>query len=192
MKKVLLILLLIGWMPVAIGQVAGIYTQDTVVPYGQHARLKLVVEGAEGPFQMTYQRDNDPPETKVAIPRSPFSWGEEITQTMTFTLLDVKNGSNKKIEIDPAHRVVTVKLSGTGVEELGSPFAVYPNPTPDILHIEIEGDDVQFDIFDALGKHVMSGDIHNQSIDVSDLKRGLYILIVVKEGEKVSATFLKE
>jgi len=82
---------------------------------------------------------------------------------------------------------------GTGVEELENlTFAAYPNPTPDILHIEIEGDDVQFDIFDALGKHVMSGDIHNQSIDVSDLKRGLYILIVVKEGEKVSATFLKE
>lgn len=181
-------------MPVAIGQVAGIYTQDTVVPYGQPATLKLVVEGADGPFQMTFQRNADYPETKIGIPSTPFSWGEEITMTTRFTLLDVKNGSNKRITIDPQHESVTVRLAGIGVEEFGSLFAVYPNPTKNILNVD--GVEVmagsKFEISDLLGRRYIIGDFNSQQIDVSDLTRGIYILCISNEEGATRATFLKE
>lgn len=171
-------------MPVAIGQVAGIYTQDTVVPYGQPATLKLVVEGADGPFQMTFQRNADRPETKVGIPSTTFSWGEEITQTMTFTLLDVKNGSGKKITIDPEHRSVVVKLSGTGIEEdISSQLAICPNPARDIISISIDNidDEDEILIYNMMGQYIKAVP-SSGATDISDLKPGIYILKIPGRG----------
>lgn len=69
-----------------------------------------------------------------------------------------------------------------GQEErtVSTEFSVYPNPAKDLLTVEIPNfsKNMQFDLSDALGKVIYSGNArstHNQ-IDISELPKGMYFL----------------
>ncbi|TRW23526.1 T9SS type A sorting domain-containing protein [Flavobacterium zepuense] len=66
---------------------------------------------------------------------------------------------------------------------------IYPNPTKNILNIQsFDSANSQFSITDVMGRLVKSGTINNQTIDVSSLPSGLYILAI--DGK--STKFIKE
>lgn len=70
-----------------------------------------------------------------------------------------------------------------GIVEFGSnKFRVFPNPVNDILYINSEIADYEVEIYDMLGKKLLSS--QNYFIDVSDLNNGAY-LVRIKDQEGV-------
>ena len=85
---------------------------------------------------------------------------------------------------------------GTGLYETGSNgFKIYPNPVNDRLFIEnMEPNDInQIEIYDVLGIKYLSLEIHEEkyTINIEDLKPGLYILTVRTSLEQIKRTFIK-
>ena len=74
-----------------------------------------------------------------------------------------------------------------------SKFAIYPNPTRDILNIEVgtylKG---SFAITNSHGKVVKDGQLTGSSIDVNELASGVYILFITTDGQTQTAKFIKE
>lgn len=68
-----------------------------------------------------------------------------------------------------------------------SQFRVYPNPANETLSIRASVDlrNTPFQIIDLQGKVVKSGIFNGESISVSDLDRGFYILKMRNTGEKI-------
>ena len=63
-------------------------------------------------------------------------------------------------------------------------FLIYPNPTSDIVHIEGNYSQLNVVVYDILGKQVMNKPITN-SIDISQLEKGIYIL-QLSDGAKLT------
>ena len=76
----------------------------------------------------------------------------------------------------------------TSIEQMR--ISIFPNPVKNILQItNLQNTDAQYEILDLTGKQTANGNLlKNQSIDVSALPRGVYIL---KIGE-LRAKFIKE
>ncbi|MEO9571777.1 MAG: S8 family serine peptidase [Polaribacter sp.] len=64
-------------------------------------------------------------------------------------------------------------------------FKMYPNPAKDLLNVRLatEGDN-SFRIIDITGKTIKSGSISKQSINIANLKTGIY-LIEINDGEEI-------
>ena len=88
-----------------------------------------------------------------------------------------------------------------GTERMDDPFlsvnepntkelSVYPNPATDQLNIEIEGE-FEYQVFDLNGKLVLNGRNDN-SIDVSSISNGQYLLKAKTKNEVFKSTFIKE
>ena len=61
---------------------------------------------------------------------------------------------------------------------------IYPNPTSDIVPIEGNYSQLNVVVYDILGKQVMNKPITN-SIDISQLEKGIYIL-QLSDGAKLT------
>ncbi len=74
-------------------------------------------------------------------------------------------------------------------------IAIYPNPAYDVINISVpEGFNAEAEeVFDLLGKRVMSLGREYEDIDISYLKSGLYIVVAKdKSGRMLSGKFVKE
>lgn len=74
-------------------------------------------------------------------------------------------------------------------------ISIYPNPTTDILKIEskngINISTVQ--VFDTLGKQVMNTELRNNTLNVSELSKGLYLVKMISEfGNEVTQKIVIE
>jgi TonB family protein len=71
-------------------------------------------------------------------------------------------------------------------------FKIYPNPATDYFRIEISGKDKKFyfQVIDTKGIVIKKGKIfsHDETIDVSDLNNGLYIIRLFSEDFKFDVT----
>jgi hypothetical protein len=99
------------------------------------------------------------------------------TQNGTYTLeVGLSNGCTN---------TVNYVLSSLSIQEsLTSTFALYPNPAQNNLFLDVPYA-THFMIFDYLGQLLMK-DIYVNTIDISHLSNGLYVLKIVR-GEQVSA-----
>jgi hypothetical protein len=76
--------------------------------------------------------------------------------------------------------------------ELNS-IGLYPNPASDLLNINTREGHSELKIFDTLGQLLLTKNINTQSsIDVSQLKAGIYLLSIESENGKVVKRFVKE
>ena len=109
--------------------------------------------------------------------------------------------------------VWVIKVDEWGCDTLGCQFVsveenemekaiinIYPNPTSDYLFVEIETElfesgSLTFSIYDIIGKKLLSIQARSQweSLDVSKLSSGTYILSIEKNGEIIGKSkFIKE
>ena len=69
---------------------------------------------------------------------------------------------------------------------------IYPNPTKNIIHIKNNTEIEKIKIFDYLGKEVLTQTQNNNEINVENLSKGIYLIEIHSENEKVYRKFIKE
>jgi photosystem II stability/assembly factor-like uncharacterized protein len=69
---------------------------------------------------------------------------------------------------------------------------LYPNPVETILNINIINPTIRFSIIDMQGEILINHQAQNRQIDVSNLKKGIYILKIYNENESLNSKFIKE
>lgn len=70
---------------------------------------------------------------------------------------------------------------------------ISPNPAQNILNIKIKETIKEFAVYDLLGKKVTTNQVSTNTIDVSKLAQGMYIIKVISENDKTfSSKFIKE
>ena len=71
--------------------------------------------------------------------------------------------------------------------------SLYPNPTRDILNIETNSaTKLNYTVINYLGQVVKSGSIENNSLNVSNLNAGVYILQINDGQKSITKKFIKE
>jgi PKD repeat protein len=95
--------------------------------------------------------------------------------------------------------ILNFPVSTNGIKNINSRIKVYPNPTYDILNIELNIDNistVNFQLFDAIGQSVLN--MNNQTfgtqkttMDISDLPSGIYFLQIRMDEKVVSRKIIK-
>lgn len=69
---------------------------------------------------------------------------------------------------------------------------VYPNPVKDFLNFKTEYNIFKIEIFDITGRKFSSNSVHENKIDLSDLKTGHYILKLYTENGIINTKIIKE
>ncbi|MFP9114710.1 T9SS type A sorting domain-containing protein [Flavobacterium sp. RHBU_3] len=71
-----------------------------------------------------------------------------------------------------------------------NPFTLYPNPVKDVLYVNTDAslNNYAVAVYDYTGRQVLSGSISNNSINVSSLPTGIYIMKIAN----TTAKFVKE
>lgn len=108
-----------------------------------------------------------------------YGWNAE-TSSGTFSIDDV---------------AITGKISTLSVQQNEiTGLNIYPNPvTNGILHITSNNNsEKSIDIFDVLGKHVLSTNTSNNAVNLSNLKSGIYILKITEEGKTYTKKIIIE
>ncbi|MBC8753393.1 T9SS type A sorting domain-containing protein [Kordia sp. YSTF-M3] len=83
----------------------------------------------------------------------------------------------------------TLSLDDTIVSD----FKLYPNPSKGILNIQTNTiDSVSVSIYDILGKEVLTADRINNTIDISNLKNGMYIVKMTMNDISITKKIIKE
>ena len=104
---------------------------------------------------------------------------------ITYVFYDANNPS------DSVAYTVTYQLGQPiGIEEnVFKNFAVYPNPTSNVLNIQyngMSGEDVSFELVNMVGNKVYSRNLSevdaNLRLDVSNLARGVYFYVIKADG----------
>ncbi len=71
-------------------------------------------------------------------------------------------------------------------------FSIYPNPVSDFLTFKTNNKDLKYKILSTHGEIISTGIINeNNQINVSELKKGLYFLILIKDSYIKNKSFLK-
>lgn len=69
---------------------------------------------------------------------------------------------------------------------------IYPNPATDVLNVTKVSDKAKFEVYNAVGQIVMSGNIRNNKVDVSKLVKGTYIITVSDKEISAKLKFIKK
>jgi hypothetical protein len=107
----------------------------------------------------------------------------------------VINGSEGSVLILDDLGVTYGFSTGVNEEDMAAQFELYPNPTASVLTITSNSviGELSYKIVDAKGALVLKGEYNGVSIDVADLPKGLYNLLVsTPEGNTSSKTWIKK
>lgn len=124
----------------------------------------------------------------------------QIKPKTGFVLNDViSNLANIYFDFNPA--IVTNTFTTTFVETLSNDrfesnnFSVYPNPTLSVLYLSNKNQNAEInaiEIFDLLGKKLLSQKQSTNTIDVSGLQNGIYLLTIKTNNTVESMKFIKQ
>ena len=70
--------------------------------------------------------------------------------------------------------------------------SIYPNPTTEVLNVEVNSKINSADIYDLSGKLVRNVSVSDNKVNVKDLKNGTYVLKVNTEAGSTSHKFIKK
>ena len=81
------------------------------------------------------------------------------------------------------------ELSSTAIENKKSSntISVYPNPVSSVLRIKGLSENANITVFDVCGKNLFSQELTSNTVDLSSLKKGIYIVNIT--SERVSSNF---
>ena len=94
----------------------------------------------------------------------------------------------------PSDRGIYYVTETLGVENPSTenPIAIYPNPAQNIINIQTQENIIEAAVYDVLGKKVTVNQLSGNSLDVSNLAQGLYIIKITGESNKTfSSKFIK-
>ena len=78
-------------------------------------------------------------------------------------------------------------------DTIASDFKLYPNPSKGILNIQRNTtDSISVRIYDILGKEVLTADRISNSIDISNLKNGMFLVKIATNNRSISKKIIKE
>lgn len=84
-------------------------------------------------------------------------------------------------------------LTENNSNEILTTISLYPNPTKEVLNIETNSaTKLNYSVINYLGQVVKSGSIENNSLNVSNLNAGVYILQINDGQKSVTKKFIKE
>jgi bacillolysin len=84
-------------------------------------------------------------------------------------------------------------LTENNSNEVLTTVSLYPNPTKEVLNIETNSaTKLNYSVINYLGQVVKTGSVENNSINVSNLNAGIYILEVNDGQKSVTKKFIKE
>jgi hypothetical protein len=146
------------------------------------------VDGLEKPylgFLTVYGEEGDRLTFKV------YNHGKEAEYTAS---APVNTFTANAIYGDPLNPETIKFNSTTGIESINGALRIYPNPVKDVLYIEHgQAKTDRLEIFDITGKTlVREEDYAEQSLRVSNLKAGVYILRVTVNGETSVHKIIKQ
>ncbi len=83
-------------------------------------------------------------------------------------------------------------LSNNDFLIINNEVKIYPNPTKNIIQIENKSEIEKIKIFNYLGKEVLTQTRNNNEINVENLSKGIYLIEIYSENQKVYKKFIKE
>jgi photosystem II stability/assembly factor-like uncharacterized protein len=122
-------------------------------------------------------------------PNFTFSVNQNYTITLSANNGGTTSTTSKTVEVTTC----------VGINEntfVGRDINVFPNPSSDKINIEIAGLDLyQYQVTDLLGKVVLKDTVANQdriTLDVSNLNKGIYLLVIESNGQKATRKLVVE
>lgn len=89
-----------------------------------------------------------------------------------------------------------IKVESLGVENqnaIASPLNIYPNPVENTFFFTTDVSGSEISIFSSIGGLVLNQNVeHSNSVDVSQLKAGVYFITISKDGNKVTKKIIKK
>lgn len=117
-----------------------------------------------------------------------------ITSLVGHKVYVVKTQNNNSVLIggNKLFKIVNTLLSTNDFTK--SIISLYPNPVKDILNITLsENTSIEnYEIYDLLGKKVMSKNTTQNTVNISGLSKGIYLLKVLTNEGIITNKFIKE
>lgn len=111
----------------------------------------------------------------------------------TLSGTDVYTNPKWSDPFDNQGNITVTPLIGAAISEYDESVNIYPNPFTDKLNISADGNIAQLKIYTIKGQFVTNQNINNQTIDLSYLQSGIYIIEIVFENNiKVVKKVIKE
>ncbi|MEY8761054.1 DUF7619 domain-containing protein [Chryseobacterium tongliaoense] len=82
-------------------------------------------------------------------------------------------------------------LATSEVNNVHNTVSIYPNPAKDELSFQSKSEILKADIYDASGRIIMTAGVKNNSIQVSGLTKGNYIIKLFTKDEIITQKFIK-
>ena len=77
-------------------------------------------------------------------------------------------------------------------KEITNDIVVYPNPTTSILNVNSISEDATYKIYNVIGQTIMTGKLSNNSINVSAIAEGNYLLEITDKEIITIKRFIKQ
>ncbi|TLX23416.1 T9SS type A sorting domain-containing protein [Chryseobacterium indologenes] len=105
-----------------------------------------------------------------------------------------------KIYFDYNHPIITNTYTTTVENVLGTKetsknstqFTIYPNPVKDVLNIKSKEEVIKAEIYDATGRIIRSMTVKGNSLHVSELSKGSYMIKVFTKDKTMVQKFIKD
>ncbi|WP_034059819.1 T9SS type A sorting domain-containing protein [Lacinutrix jangbogonensis] len=134
---------------------------------------------------MMYLLANNSTLATTVTPLKSFMQADMIDDAM-FAFTNVVDPSASGLSGIESHMFTT--LSVDEIKEELLEFSMHPNPASDIVKIEVPKGikDIKIEVFDTLGKQIPINLSENNTINVSDLSSGLYLVSIITKETKMT------
>ncbi|WP_267405050.1 MULTISPECIES: T9SS type A sorting domain-containing protein [unclassified Chryseobacterium] len=107
--------------------------------------------------------------------------------------------NSAKIYFDYNHPIITNTytttvqnvLATSEISKNNDTFTIYPNPVKDILHFKSKTEIVKAEIYDATGRIITSANVKENSINISELSKGNYIIKAFTKDKTFTQKLIK-
>lgn len=82
-------------------------------------------------------------------------------------------------------------LSASEINKENNTVSIYPNPVKDVLNIQSKNEMMKAEIFDAAGRILISTSVKGNSVNVSELAKGNYIIKLFTKDKTFTHKFIK-